>query len=52
MSRFDKDSNEYVREIFEELYRKLLSKLTGMSFVKVGRWWRKGEEIGVVGLNR
>jgi len=50
------DLNEYLGWIFEEVARQFLLELNKAGklpfrFTKIGRWWRKGEEIDVVALN-
>ncbi|NJE10471.1 ATP-binding protein [Thermococcus sp. MAR1] len=50
------DLNEYLGWVFEEVARQFLIELnkTGklpFRFTKIGRWWRKGEEIDLVALN-
>ena len=51
--RSRKDFNAYMGSVFERLMRNpdVFLKLTGFRFTKLGRWWRKGEEIDLVALN-
>jgi len=48
--------NEYLGFVFEEIAREFLIELNRVGklpfrFAKIGRWWRKGEEIDLVALN-
>jgi len=47
------DFNTYMGSVFEKLIRnpEVFLRLTSFSFTKLGRWWRKGEEIDIVALN-
>ncbi|ASJ09492.1 ArsR family transcriptional regulator [Thermococcus siculi] len=47
------DFNAYMGSVFERLVRtpEVFFRLTGFRFTKIGRWWRKGEEIDIVALN-
>ncbi|QDA31398.1 ATP-binding protein [Thermococcus indicus] len=50
------DLNEYLGWIFEEVARQFLIELNKAGelpfrFTKIGRWWRKGEEVDLVALN-
>lgn len=51
--RSREDFKEYMGGVFERLLRKpeVFTKLTGFGFTRIGRWWRKGEEIDLVALN-
>lgn len=47
--------NQYLGRIFEQIVREYIvelnkKKLLPFNLTKVGRWWRKGEEIDLVGL--
>ncbi|MGC8935940.1 MAG: ATP-binding protein [Candidatus Methanomethylicaceae archaeon] len=46
-----KDFNSYLSTIFEEVVRQFLLRFSGIKFTKIGRWWDKGEEIDILGLN-
>ncbi|WP_297463680.1 DUF234 domain-containing protein [Thermococcus sp.] len=53
---FLEEYNAYLGGIFEDVARQFLIKLNKAGrlpfrFTKVGRWWRKGEEIDIVALN-
>ncbi|WP_297535045.1 ATP-binding protein [Thermococcus sp.] len=48
--------SEYLGWVFEDIARQFLIELKGAGklpfrFTKIGRWWRKGEEIDLVALN-
>ncbi|WP_099210047.1 ATP-binding protein [Thermococcus henrietii] len=48
--------NEYLGFVFEQIAREFLIELNRRGelpfrFTKIGRWWRKGEEIDLVALN-
>ncbi len=50
------DLNQYLGYVFEEVAKQFLMELNKRNllpfkFLKIGRWWHKGEEIDVVGLN-
>ncbi|CAB50361.1 Hypothetical protein PAB1413 [Pyrococcus abyssi GE5] len=47
------DFNIYLGLIFEKLVRnpEVFLRLTGFHFTKLGRWWRRGEEVNVLALN-
>ncbi|USH00462.1 ATP-binding protein [Thermococcus argininiproducens] len=47
------DFNTYMGPVFEGLVKRpeVFFALTGFHFTKLGRWWRKGEEIDLVALN-
>ncbi|USS41610.1 ATP-binding protein [Thermococcus aggregans] len=50
------DLNEYIGWVFEEIARQFLIKLNKAKklpfrFMKIGRWWHKGEEIDLITLN-
>ncbi|NJE10625.1 ATP-binding protein [Thermococcus sp. MAR1] len=51
--RSKSDFNAYMGFIFEKLIRnpEVFLRLTSFRFTKLGRWWRKGEEIDIVSLN-
>ena len=51
--RSAEDFNLYLGSVFERVVRnpEVFLKLTGFRFTKLGRWWRKGEEIDLVALN-
>jgi len=51
--RSAEDFNAYMDSVFEKLVRtpKVFFKLTNFRFTKLGRWWRKKEEIDLVALN-
>ncbi|WP_297458692.1 ATP-binding protein [Thermococcus sp.] len=51
--RSREDFNAYTGWVFENLVRRpeVFFEITGFRFTKLGRWWRKGEEIDVVALN-
>jgi len=46
-----KDYPRYMGPIFEETIRQYMRSLTAINFNKIGKWWYKGEEIDIVGLN-
>jgi len=46
-----KDYPRYMGPIFEETVRQYIRSLTTIDFNKIGKWWHKGEEIDIVGLN-
>jgi len=50
------DLNEYLGWVFEDVSRQFLIGLNRAQklpfrFTKIGRWWRKGEEVDLVALN-
>ncbi|MCD6524765.1 MAG: ATP-binding protein [Thermococcus sp.] len=51
--RSAEDFNLYLGSVFERLVRnpEVFLSLTGFRFTKLGRWWRKGEEIDIVALD-
>jgi len=49
MSSIKKDYDIYLGEIFEHISKELI--IEKHHFSKIGRWWHKGEEIDIVGLN-
>ncbi|WP_457741361.1 ATP-binding protein [Thermococcus sp.] len=51
--RSKEDFNTYMGSVFERLVRnpEVFLKLTGFHFTKLGRWWRKSEEIDLIALN-
>jgi len=51
--RSAEDFNLYLGSVFERLVRnpEVFLKLTGFRFTKLGRWWRKGEEVDLIALN-
>ena len=51
--RSKSDFNAYMGSVFEKLTRnpEVFLRLTSFRFTKLGRWWRKGEEIDIVSLN-
>ncbi|WP_258084090.1 ATP-binding protein [Thermococcus thermotolerans] len=51
--RSKSDFNAYMGSVFEKLIRnpEVFLRLTGFRFMKLGRWWRRGEEIDLVALN-
>ncbi|ASJ04833.1 MULTISPECIES: ATP-binding protein [Thermococcus] len=51
--RSKSDFNAYMGSVFEKLIRnpEVFLRLTGFRFTKLGRWWRKGEEIDLLALN-
>ncbi|WP_457750892.1 ATP-binding protein [Thermococcus sp.] len=51
--RSKEDFNTYMGSVFEKLVRnpEVFFRLTGFRFTKLGRWWRKGEEIDLLALN-
>ncbi|NJE61623.1 ATP-binding protein [Thermococcus sp. 21S7] len=53
---FGRDFNHYLGFAFEDVARQILIGLNRAGklpfrFTKIGRWWRKGEEIDLVALN-
>jgi len=53
---FKANFNRYLGFTFEKVAREFLIELKGagklpLKFTKIGRWWRKGEEIDLVALN-
>ncbi len=53
---FLEEYNAYLGGVFEDIARQFLMGLKRVGrlpfrFTKVGRWWRKGEEIDIVALN-
>jgi len=46
-----KDYPRYMGPIFEETIRQYIRSLTTIDFNRIGKWWYKGEEIDIVGLN-
>ncbi|NJE00630.1 ATP-binding protein [Thermococcus sp. JdF3] len=53
---FEEDYNRYLGFVFEKVAEQFLVKLSKSGnlpfrFTKVGRWWRKNEEIDLVALN-
>ncbi len=53
---FGRDFNRYLGFAFEDVARQILIELNRagklpFSFTKIGRWWRKGEEVDLVALN-
>jgi len=51
--RSKSDFNVYMGSVFKRLIRnpEVFLRLTGFRFTKLGRWWRKGEEIDLLALN-
>ncbi|AFL95943.1 putative ATPase (AAA+ superfamily) 10 [Thermococcus cleftensis] len=51
--RSKSDFNAYMGSVFGKLIRipEVFLRLTGFRFTKLGRWWRKGEEIDLLALN-
>jgi AAA+ ATPase superfamily predicted ATPase len=51
--RSKSDFNAYMGSVFEKLIRnpEVFLRLTSFRFTKLGRWWRKGEEIDLLALN-
>ncbi len=45
------DYPRYMGKIFELFITKTLNDVVGMKFSKIGRWWHKGEEIDIIGIN-
>ena len=53
---FKRDFNRYLGFVFEDIAKQFLIELNRIGqlpfkFTKIGRWWRKGEEIDLVALN-
>ncbi len=53
---FLKEYNNYLGFVFEDVARQFIIELNKagklpFKFTKIGRWWRKGEEIDIVALN-
>jgi len=51
LSRISRDLNSYIGKPFEEIAKEFLWETNKGNFSKIGRWWHKGEEIDIVGLN-
>ena len=45
------DYQRYMGPIFEEIIKRQIRTLTAFDFNKIGKWWRKEEEIDIVALN-
>ena len=43
---------EYIGRHFERIIAEILPKLFKNKYLKIGRWWDKGEEIDIVALNK
>ncbi len=51
MKIFNKEFNNYLGEVFEDLCRKyFIKKLVKHPLKEIGKWWHKGEEIDIVGV--
>jgi len=51
------DYNQYLGFVFEKVAKEFLIELNKMDklpfkFLKIGRWWHKGEEIDLIALNK
>jgi len=56
IENFDEEYNRYLGFVFEKIAGQFLKELNKSGklpfrFTKLGRWWRKGEEIDLVALN-
>jgi len=56
LEHFERDFNRYLGWVFEKVSREFLIGLDKAGslpfrFTKLGRWWRKGEEIDLIALN-
>jgi len=56
LEHFERDFNRYLGWVFEKVSREFLIGLNKAGslpfrFTKLGRWWRKGEEIDLIALN-
>ncbi|WP_099209739.1 ATP-binding protein [Thermococcus henrietii] len=56
LEHFERNFNRYLGWVFEDIARQFLMELNRagklpFKFTKIGRWWRKGEEIDLVALN-
>lgn len=52
---FRRNFSSYLGHVFEkicnEIFVELIKNRTSWRFTKIGRWWHKGKEIDIVGLN-
>jgi len=56
LGEFTRGFNRYLGSVFEEVARQFLIELNkagklSFRFTRIGRWWRRGEEIDLVALN-
>ena len=56
LEHFERNFNRYLGWVFENIAKQFLIELNQVGqlpfkFTKIGRWWRRGEEIDLVALN-
>ncbi len=56
IENFEEEYNRYLSFVFEKVAEQFLRKLNESGklpfrFTRIGRWWKKGEEIDLVALN-
>jgi len=51
LAGIERDLNAYVGRIFEDIAREFLRDVFKGRYMRLGRWWHRGEEIDIVALN-
>ncbi len=48
---FEKEYNQYLGKIFENIARKYIAHFKPIKFTQIGRWWYKDKEVDLVAIN-